>query len=948
MLPVGVDFQRPELLLLLLVIPLLWLAWWRWPPPLNRRRSWITLGLRVVLIALLVFSLAGARVMTEPHKRAVVAVVDQSDSLRGFDQQREDAVRSLVRAKGPDDLFGIVTFGHDASVEMPLTAQPVFDTFETKPDSHYTDIAGALRLAAGLIPDGYARQLVLISDGQQNLGDAAATVAALRAEGVRVDVLPTGATPKAEVMVLGVDTPSELREGQTLPVSVRLRSLTESAATLTLVVDEKESASRQVVVPAGTSTQSFDLPGLGTGLHKVRVEMQAAPDTYAENNVGAAAVRVIGRPLVLVLEGKPGEGENVQRALEASGVNVERRGAAQAPADTVTLGRYDATVIVDAPADAFPAGSLGALAASVKQLGHGLVALGGPTSYGPGGWQGTPLEDALPVQMDLPNRKDKPKVAVVLVMETMEDQRADQVALGAAEAVIDKLGPDDQVGVTDGRTGWVVPLQHVTDRKAIDNQLERAQLGDPPSYGPDLRLAGDALMKTQAELKHIVVLGDGDADPSSGSIQIKPMVDDLRSKAITTSSVAIDVHSSAPDMAYMQDIANWGGGRFYQSNSPSQVPDLFLKETQTSLRPWFEQTPFFPKVTAAGNLLNGVPLDAFPQLGGYVVSTPKPASEVYFQSTKQDPVLAAWSYGLGRSVAWTSDSTGLWSGDLLRSPVSASLFAHMVLWALPSATSDKLTVSSAPSGDGFDLTVTGPAESGGTLTVGVLSPTLSTSSANLVGVGPGKWQGHVTGRDVGTYLVHASLARGGTVSAAADAAVSVPYSPEYLSLGRDEALLRQLARQGSGVVLTSAGAAFSQAPLPVPIATEVFWLLLALFALLWPLDIALRRLTLGWRQLGGLVREMVMLRRPTEVEIAVPPELARLRSRVSAARRRRGVGVDAAASAAGEGGSHAEGGPPAAGPPEEAAQQPSAPPGTEEEESLSARLLEARKRRGRG
>ncbi len=939
-MPVGVSFLRPWLLLLLLLVPLLWLAWRRWPPPLGRSRSRLALALRILLVALLVFSLAGARVMTQPHKRAVVAVVDVSDSLRGFDQQREEAVRELVHAKGPDDLFGIVTFGHDAAVEMPLTAQPQFDTFQTKPDSHYTDVAGSLRLAAGLIPDGYARQLVLISDGQQNLGDAAATMAALRAEGVRLDVLPIGAAPRAEAMVLGVDTPQLLREGQTLPVTVRIRSLADAGATLTLVVDEKEVATRQVALSAGSSSQSFEVPGLGSGLHRIRVDMQAAPDTYADNNVGTAAVRVVGRPLVLVLEGQPDEGANLQRALEASGMGVDRRAARQAPTDTVTLGRYDATVVVDAPADAFPGGALSALAASVKELGHGLVAVGGPTSYGPGGWQGTPLEDALPVAMDLPNRKEKPKVAVVLVMETMEDPRADQVALGAAEAVIDKLGPDDQVGVTDGHTGWVVPLQPVADKKAIDAQLAKAQLGDPPSYGGEIRLAGDALLKASAELKHIVLLGDGDADPTAAAAQIKPMVEDLKSKAITTSTVAIDVHSSAPDMAYMQDIATWGGGRFYQSNSPSQVPDLFLKETQTSLRPWFEQTAFFPRVTAGGNLLEGVPLDAFPSLGGYVVSTPKPASEVYLQSTKQDPVLASWSYGLGRSVAWTSDSAGVWTGDFLRSPVSAALFGRMTLWSLPAALSDKLTVASTPSGDGFDLTVTGPADAGGgAVTVGVLSPTLQASSTSLVGVGPGKWQGHVSGSDVGTYLVHAALTRGGALIAGTDAAVAVAYSPEYLTLGRDDGLLRQLAKEGSGVMLASAGLAFRQPVLAVPIATEVFWILLALFALLWPIDIAIRRLVLAPRQLAGLVREMAALRRPSEVEVAVPAELARLRRRVAATRRRRmPEPAPTPAPAAEESSGTGAGEPPAV---------PRAAGGEEEEASLSARLLDARKRRGR-
>jgi uncharacterized membrane protein len=935
----GLSVVRPALLLLLLVIPVLYLAWRAWPPPMARRRAGFSLILRVLLVALLVFALAGVRVSTLPQKRAVVAVVDLSGSLRDSSQQEEQAVRALAAARGPTDLFGVVTFAHDAAVEIPVSDHPEFDTFATKPDPNYTDLSGALRLASGLIPEGYARQLVLVTDGLQNLGDAAATVAALRAEGVRLDVYGVGTPPRSEALVLAVEAPSELREGQTLGVNVRLRSTVEAAGMLTLLVDEREVTSREATLPAGTSSQAFEVPDLGPGLHPVRVELQARPDTYADNNVGTAAVRVLGRPTVLVLEGSPGEGANVAAALETTGVKVERRQSAQAPADTTTLGRYDGIVIVDAAADSFPGGSLAAIAASVKQLGHGLVTIGGPTSYGPGGWQGTPLEDALPVRMDLPNRKDKPKVAVVLVMESMEDPRADQVVLGAAEAVIDKLGPEDQVGVTDGIRGFVVPLQPVTDRKAIDAKLEAAQgLGDPPDYGPFIAMAGDALAKADAPLKHIVVLGDGDANfPSQGSL--RTLVQGLKAKNITTSTVAVDVHGSQTNMAFMQDIANWGGGRFYQSNSPSQVPDLFLKEAQVSLRPWFEQTPFFPKVTAAGNLLDGVPLDAFPELGGYVVSTPKPASEVYFTSPKQDPVLAAWTYGAGRSVAWTSDSNGVWTAGLLKSPVSQTLFGHMLLWTLPSGTGDRLTVESAPSGDGFELTVSGPETSGAVLSVGVVTPALESVSQSLVAVGPGRWQGHIAAGDVGTYLIHAVLAKGGVPVASSDAAVAVPYSPEYLVFGRDDGFLRTLSKEGSGVVLASPALAWKQASLPVPINSEVFWFLLALAALLWPLDIAVRRLTLAPRQLGGLVRAMLTLRRPEEIEIAAPEELVRLKNRVAGMRRRRPVGIPTVMT----GGAAAEG-------PKPAVEATAAEHESEVEaaESLSARLLEVKRRRGSG
>jgi uncharacterized membrane protein len=924
--PIGFAVLRPELLLLILLVPALLLAWWAWPPPLERRRSRLAMGLRVLLIALLVFALAGVRITTQPTKRAIVAVVDLSASDRGSVDAEAAAVRSLAATKGPDDLFGVVTFGHDAAVEMPLTRSPSFDIFQTQPDPSYTDIAGALRLAAGLVPEGYARQLVLVSDGRQNLGDAAAAVAALRAEGVRVDVLPAGTAPAAEALVTAVDAPAQLREGQTFTVTTHLRSSVEAAGRLTVLVDGREAGSRDITLPAGSSTQSFDLPTMGVGLHRVRVELIAQPDTYTQNNVGEAAVKVLGRPRVLILEGLAGEGANVEKALLAAGMAVDRRPAVAAPTDTSTLGTYDSTVVVDAAADAFPRLSLNAIAAATHDLGHGLVTIGGPTSYGPGGWQGTPLDDALPVRMDLPNRKDKPKVAVVLVMETMEDARADQVSIGAAEAVIDQLTPQDQVAVTNGQAGFIVPLTTVGDKKAIDTKLEAASLGDPPSYLPFVQLGGDALLKTDAPLKHIVVLGDGDAEFAQGG-DLKSTLQALLQKGVTTSAIGVDVHGSGTFMSNMQDIATWGGGRFYQSNNPSQVPQLLLKESVTSLRPWFEQTPFFPKVTAAGDLLQGVPLDSFPQLGGYVVTTAKPASEIYFNSDKQDPVLAAWSYGLGRSVAWTSDSNGAWTAGFLRSPLSATLFARMVAWSLPTG-ANSLQVEAVPSGDGLQLTVTGPTTNGGTLQVGVVQPDLSNSSQDLVAVAPGRWQGRVSATTVGTYLLHAALLKNGAPVAQTDTAIAVPYSPEYLELGRDDGLLRQVAKEGAGVLLARAELAWAQQPLPVPISTDIFWVLLVLVALLWPLDVAMRRITLGPRQLLAAAAALSR-RRPAQIEIAAPEELVRLRRRVAATRRPR---PDAPATPVV---ASQEAPPPAAEPVSE----------QEAEEALSARLLEARRRR---
>src|SRR5215467_3356935 len=952
---IGLTFTHPEFLGLLLLLPIVIWAWRRWPPPLSSTRGWVVLVSRVLLITLLALALSGIRLTTQPNKRALVAVVDLSASVKAHGNLDAEAslVRSLQSSKGPDDLFGVVTFGHDAALELPLTRDPAFESFQTQPDPSYTDVAGALRLAAGLMPDGYARQLVLILDGRQNLNDAASAVAALRAEGVRVDVLAVGEAPAAEAMVTGVDAPSELREGQTAQAVVHLQSTGQASGTLTLIMDNSQIENRDVTLPAGSSTQTFQLPSAALGLHTIQAVLTVSPDTYTENNIRVANMRVLGRPLVLVLEGKDGEGANVASALQAAGMDVERRQAAGAPTDTQTLGRYDSTVIVDSSADSFPADSMAAIASSVRDLGKGLVTIGGPTAYGPGGWAGTPLEDALPVSMDIPQRKDKPKVAVVLVMETMEDQRADQVVLGAAEGVIDKLSPDDLVAVTDGRQddpGFLVDMTPASNKKAIDSKLESGGglLGDPPSYLPFMQRAYDALQKTDAPLKHIVILGDGDAD-STPSPQVQSFLETAVGKGVTTSAIAVDVHGQPQYMSFMQDIARWGGGRFYQSNNPSQVPDLFLKESVASLKPWFEQTPSFPKIAAAGDLLQGVPTDQFPQLGGYVVTTIKPSSEEYLASTKQDPVLAAWSYGLGRSVAWTSDSNGQWTAGFLRSSVSQTLFARMVAWTLPTG-QQQLQISAQPNGDGLQVDVTGPVTAGATVAVGMVSPDLQSKTQELVAVAPGHWQGRIGGTSVGTYLLHAALKTNGQVKAQADRAVSVPYSPEYLQLGRDDGLLRQVSRDGAGVVLAKAALAWAQKILPVPITSEIFWPLVLLAALLWPLDVAMRRITLSPRQLVSNALMLATERRMHDLEVAVPEELARLRERVASTRRRQpsvppppvaGVGPERVDGR--QGAAAADSAASASRRQKERQQQ------EEQQEALSARLLEARrKRRGTG
>src|SRR4029450_8186027 len=82
------------------------------------------------------------------------------------------------------------------------------------------------------------------------------------------------------------------------------------------------------------------------------------------------------------------------------------------------------------------------LASYVHDMGGGLVMIGGPETFGAGGWQGKKLEEVLPVNMDIPAQRQLPKGALVLVMHSCEmpegNYWGEQWALKAIETLSER------------------------------------------------------------------------------------------------------------------------------------------------------------------------------------------------------------------------------------------------------------------------------------------------------------------------------------------------------------------------------------------------------------------------------------------------------------------------------------------------------------------------------
>ncbi|MGH7760674.1 MAG: VWA domain-containing protein, partial [Candidatus Dormibacteraceae bacterium] len=866
------DVTRPLLLGVgALALGAVFLTWWRWAPPLSRGRARLSLGVRVLIVLLLTAALSGLEFQTTPSAQSVVVAADLSASTQTAVDVEAATVRQILSRLPSGDMAGVLSFGRDPQVELNVSSNPQFAQFQSQPNPNYTDLASAMQLAGSILPTDSRRHVVVVSDGRSNLGDPVAEARLLRAEGVRVDTVALNVPVGSEAYVDRVEAPGTLNQGQEAAVQALIVSNTATPATVRWYLDKALLSSATVQLANGETAISQTVKPVETGFHTLRIAIDPVRDTYSENNLGEALIQVVGPPRVLLVEQAAGDAASLEAALLSTGILATTITPDQLPRTAADLAAYQSVVLVNIPAGSLGTAGMALLRAATRDLGAGLVVLGGSDSYGPGGYAGTALEAALPVQMLLPQTMQKPPVAVMLVLESTESGGGDQVLRGAAEAVVDGLTARDMVGVTNGTGSVVIPLTTLTDKAKVKSAIEAMGLGDPISYVPDLNSAAQQLSKAKAALKHIILLGDGDARDN-----YEPVITSIHNKGITVSTVAAGTFGTDPVL--MQEIATWGHGRFYQSNGVNDVPQIFLKETNEALKPWIVEGSIIPHLSSLIEALPGVPLNTFPALTGYVATTPRAAADIVLTSPQGDPLLATWEYGLGRVMAWTSDAQGQWTADLLRWPSANRFLGDIVRYSLPQSSDPALQVETQSRADHTHLLVTAPASSGSKVEVSAVAPDLSGVALTLSSTGPGRYEGDLPTDQVGSYLLHITQSAGGATKHATTYGLVVPYSPEYRDLGTDLNTLREIANAGGGTLITDLARVYTVPVPPVQAAQSLDELLLVLAVLLFPIDVALRRLAMRaedvpvWR---------AAFKRAPAAPIAAEATVTRLKERVS-------------------------------------------------------------------
>ena len=657
------DWASPKLLLL--ALPAFALLLWfenNSAHPMEGLRKRLLLVVRALIILLVLAALAGPARVSQTGKKALGILVDTSQSMgtEGLEKALK-AAQTLQSKIGSNAETFMVRIGDQPelfSSVVPTTPEQS-KTWQTNHggDSQYS---AAVEYALALFPAGTSRDLVIIGDGQETRGSLLEAAREAAVSNTKLHAIPVAGPRKPDARVLDlVPNRSRLNEGATLKLTTRIESTLEAQGMLKLYENGVQVDQRAVYLKPGiTRTETFTRTPALRNIYKYRAVLEGVTDdALPANNDALALVDVRGKLRLLYIESDAAEGQYLMQAMEKEGVQLELRQPGNIPSSLDQLAGYDGIILSDVPAHQLGEPTMNAMRDYVDKLGGGLIMLGGPQSFGVGGYYRTPIEEILPVRLKSPDEEEKQSAAVALVIDRSGSMAGEklEMAKSAAIATSEVLGRNDFIGVYafDSEAHVVVPMTRLTSVAVVAGQIAAVASGGGTNLQPAFEQARAALQRVKAKVKHMIILTDGQT--SGGGYEA--LASQCRGEGMTISTVSIGEGSH---VALLQAIASAGGGQSYSTMDASTMTRIFTQDTLMHTGRMIREEPFTPEFVEKHPMLAGFEKWDSPALLGYVKTLRKATAQIPLVTDLGDPLLAHWRFGLGKVTAFTSDAKSRW------------------------------------------------------------------------------------------------------------------------------------------------------------------------------------------------------------------------------------------------------------------------------------------------
>lgn len=833
-----IGFEYPWVLLLLAVLPLLWWTSFHSLSGLGPLRRIFALLIRSIVVTGIVFALAGIQLVWSTDRMTVMYLLDQSESIPSSRRQLmlDYVIKSVAQHRNRDrgDKAGIIVFGREATIEIPPFDDNIPDlgrleSYLGRTDA--TNLESALKLAQASMPTDTSRRIVIVSDGNENLGNAEQLASRLAESGIGIDVVPVLLTADAEILVEKIDLPTDIRQGQPFEARIVINNYSAEGSeetvggrlrvTQSLGNDERQLSESEITLSPGKNVfplrHTIDQPAPYTYRAEFIPNSQA-DDSLRQNNEATAYTYVRGQGRVLLIEdwAQPDQYALLVDRLRESNIEVVVQPSNQLFRSLAELQAYDAVILAGVPrvsgesADqisSFSDEQLEMLVRNTQQLGCGLLMIGGPLAFGNGGWADTVVEEAMPVDFRIKNTKVQAVGALAMIMHASEMAQGNHWQKVIARKAVEAMGPSDFAGVLHwefngdawlwGGNQGLLPVG--ANRRAMLAAIGRMTPGDMPQFDPAMKMAVKGLNGTNASLKHCIIISDGDpSDPSPGTIQA------FKDNSITISTVAVATHGAA-ESARLRQIASATGGKYYEAKDARALPKIFQREARRVARPLIYEPEggIVPQIVYPHPVVDGLG-DSLPNTGGFVLTEIKESSLV--QVVAQSPlpenpenatILAVWNYGLGRTAVLTTDAGSRWATRWTNWDGYDKFFSQLVRWLMrPSGDTGKFTLATKAEDGQIEVVVTALDKDDEFLNflemnASALSPDLEPVPLQLRQTAPGRYVGSIPADRAGSYFINIIPTAG---EAPLTTGVTVPYSEEYRVREANQPLLNTLAR----------------------------------------------------------------------------------------------------------------------------------------------------------
>jgi uncharacterized membrane protein len=767
-------------------------------------------GLRSALVIVLGLALSDPRVLSHSDQVNVFFCLDVSESIpRDQKLAAQVFIKKAFADMKSEDQAGLIVFGKHPSIEISLRKE--FDSLIMRSDvnPNTTNIYEALQLAIGKLPQKGEKKIVLFSDGNENFQRSLDM--AYLAGSLGIEIYPVRLATwfgQNEAFVKELKTPSHVALETPFEIRLIVISSTENKGELVLVRNEKILAQQAIALQAGINVLAFADTLVEPGLYQYKAILNSSEDTFFQNNEGISFTKGTKKSRILYLTDESGSSKYVAETLNVQGLDVDHKPIRDIPGSIHGFLDYNAIIIDNISGRSISLSTMEQLEKYVKDMGGGLIVIGGDKSFGAGYYKKTPIEKALPVFMDAPTDIKFSELYLIFVIDKSSSMTTSyggksklEMAKIAAFSAIEMLNPIDSVGIVtfDTQFEWIVTITRANERQKIADKLSQVMEGGGTDLYPALEDAFKVLNQVTSNRKHVIVLSDGETEEAD----FQSLAQSMSASGISISTVSIGKGSH---VALMKSIAEWGKGRAYYTDDPNSIPKIFTGETKIITKKIITEKTMQPFLRTPGEMLQGIGGGVFPVIYGQVVTYPKPGAGVLIE-TVQGPLLAAWQYGLGRSVAFTSDLSNRWGKDWIIWEHFGKFTSQMVKWAQRKETLRSFFAAIDRKGEKGTFAVDITTDENRfvnhlDLNVNVLLPSGQDQTFSLDQIAPGRYACEFPAEEIGAYFFSIFGNQNHYSGMPQVFGFGIPYTEEFNRTEVNEQLLEDLASTTNGRVLS--------------------------------------------------------------------------------------------------------------------------------------------------